>query len=208
MNKCLSTLSWLAVTAIAISANGQAATSQPATSYEDGPDGVRYRVTRQVVQRSIPTTEYQSREQKVYRPQVTTEYQSYQQTYYSPVTEYQWVPRLKNWWNPFGEAYWTHELTPVTRWEARPTTVQVPVARTNWVEETHTTQVPVTTYRTVPEEYTQKVVESVAPRPAGISPADSTATSVASRSAGGQQLQSDPPRSQSPWATSADGFRR
>src|SRR5207253_4746599 len=100
----------------------------------------------------IPVTEYQSREQKVYSPQVTTEYQSYQQTYYTPVTEYQIVPRLRNWWNPFGEAYWSHEYVPVTRWEARPATVQVPVARTNWVEETRTVNVPVTTYRTVQNE--------------------------------------------------------
>ena len=62
----------------------------------------------------------------------------------------------KSAWNPLGTPYWTHELRPVTRWEARPATVQVPVARTNWVEETRTTQVPVTTYRTVPEEYTQQ----------------------------------------------------
>lgn len=209
MKQSLCTFAWLAATAITVSANGQAA-SQPGATYEDGPDGVRYRVTRQVVQRSIPTTEYQSREQKVYRPQVTTEYQSYQQTYFTPVTEYQWVPRLRNRWNPFVDAYWTHELTPVTRWEARPATVQIPVARTNWIEESRTTQVPVTTYRTVPEEYTQKVVVSVAPTGTNLAPSDSSATNVASRPVGGQQLQSDPPRSQSPWATTqgGDNYRR
>ena len=77
MKKSLFTLACvLAAATIGAAANGQAT-----TTYEDGPDGVKYRVTRQVVQRSIPTTEYQTREQKVYRPQVTTEYQSYQQTY-------------------------------------------------------------------------------------------------------------------------------
>src|SRR4051812_34873217 len=206
MKKALSTITWLAAAAISIAANGQTSPGQPSTTYEDGPDGVRFRVTHQVIQRSIPTTEYQAREQKVYRPQVSTEYQSYQQTYYTPVTQYQWVPKLKNWWNPFGEAYWTHELTPVTHWEARPATVQVPVARTNWVEETHTTQVPVTTYRTVPEEYTTKVVDSVTPRASGIGPSDANATSVATRpQVGGQQYQSDPPKSQSPWATAPAG---
>ncbi len=206
MKKSLITFACAAVATIVAPARAQ----QPTTTYEDGPDGVRYRVTHQTIQRSIPSTEYQSREQKVYRPQISTEYQSYQQTYYTPVTEYQWVPRLRNWWNPFGEAYWTHELTPVTHWEARPATVQIPVARTNWVEETHTTQVPVTTYRTVPEEYTQKVVESVAPRGTSIGPTDPNSTSIASRPIGGQQLQSDPPRTQSPWATAppADGYRR
>jgi hypothetical protein len=155
-------------------------------------------------------TEYQQREQKVYRPQVTTEYQSYQQTYLTPVTQYQWEPHLRNWWNPFGGAYWTHELRPVTRWEARPAMVHVPVARTNWVEETRTTTVPVTTYRTVPEEYTQRVVDSVTPRATTLGPQDASATSVASRPIGGQQLQSDPPRSQSPWATApgGDAYRR
>jgi len=198
MKQSLSTFSWFAIVAIAFTARGQAP-APSGTSYEDGPDGVRYRVTRQVVQRSIPTTEYQAREQKVYHPQVTTQYQSYQQTYYTPVTEYQWVPRLRNRFNPFADAYWAHELTPITRWEARPSTVQVPVARTDWVEETRTTQVPVTTYRTVPEEYTQKVAVSVAPAGSSIAPSDGAAASVASRPIGGQQLQSDPPRTQSPW---------
>jgi hypothetical protein len=179
--------SFFALTCLATATIGGFAQAQ--TTYEDGPDGVRYRVTRSVVQRSVPTTEIQTREQKVYRPQVTTEYQSYQQTYLTPVTQYQWEPHLRNPLGILGTPYWTHELRPVTRWEARPSTVQVPVAKTNWVEETRTTQVPVTTYRTVPEEYTQRVVDSVTP----------STTSVASRTpVGGQQYQSDPPRSPSP----------
>src|SRR3954447_16512520 len=198
MKISLGTLTWLLAAALAAAVHGQTT-----TTYEDGPDGVKWQVTRQVVQRSIPTTEYQARQQKIYRPQVTTEYQSYPQTYLTPVTQYQVVPHLRNWWNPLGEAYWTNDVVPVTRWEARPATVQVPVAKTNWVEETQTTQVPVTTYRTVPEEYTQRVVESVAPRGTTIGPADPNGTSVASRSpVGGQQYQSDPPRSPSPFGTS------
>jgi hypothetical protein len=196
MKISLCTLTCLAAAAVGAVAHGQAT-----TTYEDGPDGVKYQVTRQVIQRSIPSTEYQSREQKVYRPQVTTEYQSYQQTYLTPVTEYRWEPHLRNWWNPFVEAYWTHELRPVTRWEARPATVQIPTARTNWVEETRTTQVPVTTYRTVAEEHVARVPVSVSP---------SSTTAVASRPIGSQQLQSDPPRAPSPWAPPAagDAYRR
>jgi len=95
------------------------------------------------------------------------------------------VPRLYGRWNPLVAPYWVHELRPTTRWEARPTTVQVPVARTDWVEETRTSQVPVTTYRTVPEEYTSRVALSVAPG----------GTSVASRPIGGQQMTNDPPAS-------------
>jgi hypothetical protein len=197
MMKTLWTLSWLTATAITATAYGQVQ-----TTYEDGPDGVKYRVTRQVTQRAIPTTEYQPREQKVYRPQITTEYQSYQQTYLTPVTQYQYVPHLRNWWNPITGAYWTHDLQPVTRWEARPATVQVPVARTNWVEETHTTQVPVTTYRTVQDEVTSRQVVSVAPVGGSVASA-APPMSVASPPIGGEQLQSDPPRTASSWATSA-----
>jgi hypothetical protein len=185
MKKSLSTWTWL--TAAAFCATAQAQSSSEMVNE----NGVTYRVTRQVVQRSIPTTEIQTREQKVYRPQVTTEYQSYAQTYVTPVTEYQYVPRLRGWWNPFQQPYWTHEYAPVTRWEARPSTVQVPVSRTDWVEETRTTQVPVTTYRTVPEEYTSRVAVSASP---GVSD-----SSVASRPIGGQALSNDPPSGPSPW---------
>jgi hypothetical protein len=197
MNKSLRTFAWFVSMAC-----GAASLAQETSSYEDGPDGVRYKVTRRVVQRSIPTTEYQTREQKVFHPQVTTNYQSHQQTYLTPVTEYQWVPRLEGRWNPFVQPYWTHQLAPVTRWEARAGTTQIPVARTDWVEEVRTTQVPVTTYRTVPEEYTSRVAVSVSP--------GASNTSVAARPIGGQQLQSDPPRQESSWANQPGGdvYRR
>src|SRR4051812_48048599 len=197
MKKSLFTIGYLAAVAFSASAQAQVPTSQPSVSYEDGPDGVRYQITRNVVQRSVPTTEYQTREQKVYRPQVTTEYQSYQQTYLTPVTQYQWEPHLRNWWSPFGDAYWTHELRPVTRWEARPATVQIPVARTNWVEETQTSQIPVTTYRAAQAEVVSREPVSAVPSGSNLGPASSTATAVASRPIGGQQLQSDPPKG--PW---------
>jgi hypothetical protein len=160
-------------------------------------NGVQYRLTKTVVQRSIPTTEYQTREQKIYTPQVTTDYQTYQQMYVAPVTEYRWVSRMHGWWNPFGQPYWTHNLEPFTRWEARPGTVQIPTARTSWVESTQSTTVPVTTYRTVPEEYTSKVAVSAPP-------ATTTTTSVASRPLS-QQYQSDPPRYGSQWAAPSSG---
>lgn len=174
-------------------------------TYEDGPDGVRYQVTRTVTQRSVPQTEYQTRQQKVYQPQVTTEYQAYQHTYIAPVTQYQYVPHLRNWWNPLGQAYWTNDLTPVTTWVAQPTTVHVPVARTNWVETTQTTQVPVTTFKTVADETIHKQVVGVASTaPAG------TTTTIATRPVvvGGQQMQSDVPRGASAWAPASDLYRR
>jgi hypothetical protein len=115
MRKSLRTMAWLTVASI-----GTAVPAQE-TSMETGPDGVTYRVTRQVVQRTIPTTEYQTRQQEVYRPQVTTNYHSYQQTTLAPVTEYQWVPRLEGRWNPFIQPYWTHQLgsAPDNRERAR-----------------------------------------------------------------------------------------
>jgi hypothetical protein len=186
MRKLLFAPICMAAVATAATVQAQATTSMVTEN------GVTYRETRQVVQKSIPVTEYQTREQKVYRPQVSTQYQSYQQTYYTPVTQYQYVPRLRGQFNPFMPPYWTHELQPTTRWEARPATVQIPVARTDWVEETRTSQVPVTTYRTVPEEYTSRVAVSVAPGGAD--------TNVASRPIGGQQLTKDPPAEPNPFA--------
>lgn len=181
--------------------------AQEASTYEVGSDGVTYRVTRRVVQRSVPTTEYQAREQKVYRPQTATQYQTYQQNYLTPVTEYRWVSRLHGVLNPFVRPYWTHSLEPFTRWQSVPGTVQIPTARTEWVEETRTAQVPVTTYRTVKEEYTSRVAVNVPPStaPAKLSPAGST-TAIASRpDYGSQRMDSDPPREPSPWSDRSGG---
>lgn len=189
------TAAWIFATLLSAAASAQVTTTE-----EVAPDGVKYRVTKQVVQRSVPVTEYQARQQRVLRPQVTTEYQTYQQNYLVPVTEYRVVPHLRNWWDPFGGAYWTNDVEPVTRWETRPTTVQVPVARTKWVEETQTTNVPVTSYRTVPEEYTSRVAINVPPAASASQvamalPANSTPPTQTT--VGGEQYQSDPPRTAS-----------
>lgn len=194
--------SWLAVLAIQSRVG-----AQQTTTIENGGDGITYRVTHNVVQRSIPVTEYQTREVKSYRPQVTTEYQTYQQHYATPVTQYQWVARLRGWWNPFAAPYWSHELVPVTRWEMHPATVQVPVARTDWVEETRTTQVPVTTYRTVSEEHRSRVALGATPT-STLASGNSAASSVALRPIGGQQMQGDPPKDGNPWGGSGSTYRR
>ena len=173
-------LGWLAVLAIAVEANAQ-------NSGYVTENGVTYQVTR--TPQSIPVTTYQPQTSKSYQPHTTTQYQAYPQTQFAPVTQYQWVARYRNWWNPFGRPYWTTELEPVTRWQAQQTTVHVPVTKTERVEHTHTAQVPVTTYATVEAE--SKVPVAVAPGAAG--------TAIASRPVngtyGGQQLDSDPPRS-------------
>src|SRR5262245_52180340 len=111
-------LAWLVVLAGRGPANAQGT-----STVETDSNGVTWRGTHNVVQRSIPQTEYQTREHKSYRPQVTTEYQSYPQTYFTPVTQYHWVARQRGLWNPFAQPYWTHELAPVTHWEARASTV-------------------------------------------------------------------------------------
>jgi hypothetical protein len=122
---------------------------------------------------------------------VTTDYQTYQQMYATPVTEYRWVSRMHGMWNPFAQPYWTHNLEPFTRWESRPGTVQVPVARTDWVEEVRTAQVPVTKYQQAPEEVVVRTPVSVAP---ASSLGTSSSTSVANRPITGQRLEGDPPR--------------
>jgi hypothetical protein len=189
-----SLLAFFALTGI-----GSTVLGQVDTRVEPGPDGVQYQVTTRTIPRSIPTTRYEERTQKVYRPQVTTDYQTYQQNYMTPVTEYRWVSRMHGWWNPFAQPYWTHNLEPVTRWETRPGTVQVPVARTDWVEETRTAQVPVTEYRTVNDQVTTRTALSVPPASNSMSPGGGTA--IATRPQG-QQMSSDPPRqSTSPWTS-------
>lgn len=206
---------WTIVSSVAIftgSARGQVTTTTETV------DGITYQVTKRVVERSMPTTEYQTREEKYYRPQVSTQYQTHQQTYLTPVTQYQLVPRLAGRWNPFVQPYWTYDYTPVTRWEARPTTVQVPLAKTDWVEEKRTLQVPVTTYKTVKEEHTSRVALSVAPTstPPRSFAGNQSATSIASQPApntwqssgiGGQPLPTDPP-AKSPYDNPAPRYQR
>jgi hypothetical protein len=101
------------------------------------------------------------------------------------------------------------QVVPVTRWEARPGTVQIPVARTDWIEETRTTQVPVTTYRTVSEEHHSRVALGATPTTSTIAAGNGAATSVALRPIGGQQMQSDPPKDGNPWGSgSGNTYRR
>lgn len=165
------------------------------TTQERGADGQMYNVTRTTIPKTVLTTEMQTQESTVYRPQVTTQYQAYQQTVMTPVTEYRWVSRQHGWWNPFREPYWAHSVEPVTRWEYRPATVQVPVSSTNWVAEKRTTQVPVASYKTVNDTYVSRVPVGPAPAfasstsPSNAGPATST-PQVASRpqSIGGTRL--------------------
>ena len=170
-------------------------------TYEER-DGVRYKVTRRVVRRQIPTTVMQDRQQTVYTQQITTETLNHQQLYCVPVTQYQWVSRLRGRWNPFVTPYWTHRLTPVTTWQQQVANVQVPVSRVAWVPQTRTVQVPVTEYRTAEEEVITRVAMNEPRTLAGAQPLNRPATIAARPSAGpigGVALQNDPPRQATGW---------
>ncbi|MEM6329216.1 MAG: hypothetical protein AAF790_03090 [Planctomycetota bacterium] len=196
------------------------AAAQETVTYERGPDGVTYQVTRRVTQQLTPITEMQTREEKVFRPRVTTKLQTVRQNYLTPVTQYRWVSRLKGRFNPFVQPYWAQQLEPVTRWQTTESTVQVPTTSTEWVEERRTVQAPVVTYRTVQNETVSRVAMAAPPaayQPGMIAaapqrvaetplpaaaPVAGRPLQVASRPApiaGGQRMQSDPPRAASRW---------
>lgn len=165
-------------------------------------DGETYEVVRRPVTRYVPVIEHQTKEETYFRPQVSTQYQTQQQTYLTPVTQYQYVPRLVGQWNPFVQPYWTYEYVPVTRWEARPTTVQMPTTKTDMIAEKRTIQTPVTTYRPAQEMVIVQMTKKSGPSNQ-LAPGQN-ATAVASQASsdwrasgtyGSQQLQSDPPKS-------------
>lgn len=189
-----------ALASLCLASFAAVASGQTTTQIVKGADGVTYQETRTVTQRMLPTTEMQTRHEPVYTPQVATSYQTYQHSYLTPVTEYRWVSRRRGIFNPFVAPYWQHQLEPFTRWENRPATVQVPVTTTNWVAGTRTVQTPVTTYKSVQEESVSRVALSA-------TPTSQPATTVASRPQlspiGGQQMQSDPPRTASGWTSSS-----
>ncbi|MBA3484842.1 MAG: hypothetical protein H0T51_23835 [Pirellulales bacterium] len=194
-----------------------AVTSRPLlgqeVKYEDGADGIRYQVTRQVIQRQVPVQVMKDQQQTTYRQQVTTENVQHQQVYNVPVTQYRIVSRLNGRWNPFVQPYWTHHYEPVTTWQQQVGTVQIPVTRVSVAPETHTVQVATTEYRTANEEVFRKVavgaVPSAAPNtawaartPATAGPSatiaplagSTAAASIATRPIGGEKMESDIPR--------------
>jgi len=195
---CVSLLSLLPAVAVA----------QTTTQVVEGPDGRKYRETRTVTERLVPTTEYQTSQQQVYVPRTTTNYQTYQQHYLTPVTEYRWVWRRRGVLNPFVEPYWTQQLEPFTRWESRPATVQVPVTSTDWVAETRSVSTPVTKYKPVREENIRRVaISEPATAPAG-QPAAAIASRPQTTQIGGRQRESDPPRAATGWQSGRGSSNR
>jgi hypothetical protein len=196
--------------------------SQVTTSYEDGADGIRYQVTRQIVQTQVPVTEYRDQAQTTYRQQISTQNVPHQQVYNVPITQYQIVSELHGRWNPFVTPYWTHRYEPVTVWQQQVATVQIPVSHVAWVPETRTVQQPVTTWKLANRESVVKTPIGAVPsggrsntaiaaaRPltsatpsAQLTPSNGATAMTASRPLGGQALSSDPPRQpDTGWQTS------
>jgi hypothetical protein len=157
-------------------------------------NGVRYQVTRQVVQRLHTETRYEPRQYTAYRERYTTDLQEVPRTYQVPVTEQQWVPGYQRSLNIFAPPVLTYRLMPVTRWETRTETVRVPSTRKEYIPETATRHEPVTTQRIVQEEHTHRVF-------AGTTGSGTSAASVAANSTpggdtamGGVNKVADPPR--------------
>ncbi len=193
--------STVALASLCLASLAGVAFGQTSTNVVTDANGVRWQETRSVSHQLVPTTEMHTRTEQVYTPQVATSYQTYQQNHITPVTEYRWVSRRRGVLNPFVAPYWQHQLEPFTRWENRPTTVQVPVTTTNWVAGTRTVQTPVTTYKSMPVETTHKVALNSPP-----TTVSQPATAVAAKPLspiGGQQMQSDPPRTASGWSSAS-----
>ncbi len=130
-------------------------------------DGVRYQVTRRVVQRPITETRYEQREYTTYRERYTTNMQETQRTYQVPVTQQQWVPGYQRTWNIFAPPVLSYRLMPVTRWETRTETVRIPTTKRDFIPEKAVQQVPITSQRIVEDEIVSRVAVGMVNTDAG-----------------------------------------
>jgi hypothetical protein len=155
-------------------------------------NGLRYRETTRIVQRPVYETTIKEEKREVVRSTPVTTQQPSTRTVYIPITEYKPQPVLQGRWNPFIEPYYEYRYVPVTRWETRQETVNIPTVRYENKTETQTVQVPVTTMRLANEEYVRREIIG---RALGDAPAGGAAASTASRSGiGGISLKDPPPR--------------
>jgi hypothetical protein len=167
-------------------------------------NGLRYRETKRIVPRPVYDTEWVEQTREVHKPTFSTESQPTTRTVYVPITEYRTQPVLQGRWNPFIEPYYEYRLVPVTRWEVKQETVNIPIVRQQNVAEKQTVKVPVTKLRYENEEFIRREIVGRATGqpaigPAASSPAASTAarenrTTRMDGSIGGKSLQGDPPR--------------
>lgn len=191
---------WCGAMAAALSATVHA----PADNVKEyDQNGLRYRETTRVVQRPVYETTWKEETREVQRPVFTTEQQPTTRTVYVPITEYQTQPVMRGRWNPFVEPYYEYRLVPVTRWEVKQETVNIPVVRQSNRVEKQVVKVPVTTLRYENEEFIRReIVGRALGEPSG----GSSAANMAAREnrssrvdgryggVGGISLQGDPPR--------------
>jgi hypothetical protein len=137
--------------------DSQHAAAQSTTEIVDGADGIRYRVTKQIIQRPVSKTEWDQQQQTVFRERYETQWHTNYRTYLTPVTEYRQELFLANRWNPLAMPYWTYRYVPVTRWESRYEPYSVPIAQRTLVPEQQTVQIPRTTTQMATEEQISKV---------------------------------------------------
>jgi hypothetical protein len=170
-------LSWAALAAPAIVA-------QEVRTFEN--NGIRYQETTQVIQRLIPETRYEQRETTVHRERFTTEMQPSVRTYQVPVTEQQWVPGYQRTWNILKPPVLSYRLMPVTRWETRSETVNVPITKREYIPERQVTQVPITNTRLAEERIVRQV-------PLGAVNNGTPIVANREETSGGTGLDGDPP---------------
>jgi hypothetical protein len=164
-------------------------------------NGIRYRVTRQEIQRPISKTEWQDHEQTVFRERYDTQWHTNYRNYITPVTEYRQELFLANRWNPFGTPYWSYRYVPVVRWESRYEPYQVPIAQRTLVPEQQTVRIPHTTTHIAKDEIVSRVAIGVSGNPS--SDPFASPSAVARRDGvGGKKLDGDPPKEGIGWKSS------
>lgn len=143
----------------------------PSLAVEDGEivveDGIKYRITKQVVDRTVWDTRPETREQTVYHEKYITEMKEMPRSYYQPITEYQWIQVWERPLNPFVAPYIAYRQVPVVRWELKSDTVRYPVTKREVTPEKQQQQVSVPVQRSAKEIVTRKT-------PIGIASGDDT----------------------------------
>jgi hypothetical protein len=126
-------------------------------------NGITYRETREIERRPKAETHWEERTQTVYKTEYVTELREQTHTVWVPITEYTYQPQWQNRFNLFAEPTVSYQLRPVTRWEARTQTQQVPVTVQKTVPETKIVKAPVRSLGFAEHEYVQRVVVNGAP---------------------------------------------
>jgi len=123
-------------------------------------DGIKYRETRQIVQRPVSEVVWEDRPQTVYAEQWKPETRSYYRTVERPVIEYRWETYWANRWNPLAEPYLAWRQVPYTRIETKTEEQRARIVVRQVVPQTRTVKVPITKHKLIEEEQITRVVVS------------------------------------------------